>query len=81
MTRDSIQQEINSTWYIGILRSWVIKVSIILTVEKRFFVLLIFICGNDMVTTVMRSKISYVCFFLLSLLTPFGQSTLCPYLS
>ena len=35
MTRDSIQQEINSIWYIGILRSWVIKVTIILTVEKR----------------------------------------------
>ena len=84
MTRDSIQQEINSIWYIGILRSWVIKVTIILTVEKRWkriFVLLIFICGNDMVTTVTRSKISYVCFFLLSLLTPFGQPILCTYLS
>ena len=84
MTRDSIQQEINSIWYIGILRSWVIKVTIILTVEKRWkriFVLLIFICGNDMVTTVTRSKISYAFFFFLSLLTPFGQPILCTYLS
>ena len=69
MNRDSIQQEINSIWYIGILRSKVKKVTMILTMEKRWrrIFVLIFICGKDMVTTVTRSKISYVWFFLLSL--------------
>ena len=69
MNRDSIQQEINSIWYIRILRSKVKKVTMILTVEKRWrrIFVLIFICRKDMVTTVTRSKISYVWFFLLSL--------------